>query len=143
MLAYGTRFSRFVTVLAVLTLLISTIGGCSLTRHSQSADKSGFLGNYDELKKDDSDDALLTYHNPDAKWSHYTKVKLDSVSIWQDQKTSELSAKEQQALTNHLYSALHRELGMNFTMVNFTMVKLTMMKLQSKQCRSMRMGLKS
>ena len=81
MLAHGTRFSRFVTVLAVLTLLISTIGGCSLTRQSRSADKSGFLGNYDELKKDDSDDALLTYHNPDAKWSHYTKVKLDSVPI--------------------------------------------------------------
>ena len=115
---YGTTPCRVLKLLIIVGLLVPLIGGCSKTRHSRHADESGFLGDYSELKENDADEALLTYYNPDADWSKYSKIQLISVTTWKDKGTSEMSPDDRQALTDYLYHALHRELAKQFTIVD-------------------------
>jgi hypothetical protein len=93
--------------------------GCSTTQQAESAKKSGFLGNYSQLKAGEGDQALLRYRKSNVPWSQYSKVMIDPVSLYAAPKADMKSdsRKEQIALANYFTSSLHENLKKHFTVV--------------------------
>jgi Protein of unknown function (DUF3313) len=117
---------RIVGLLAVCLLLGA--GGCAATQEAKSVEKSGFLGDYSMLKegqrstiKEGSEDqALWIYKNPAADWRKYTKIQLDPVTVWVNQKDSQLkdvSVEDRQRLAALLWSKLDESFRKDYQMV--------------------------
>ena len=51
------------------SLVLAMIAGCALTRQTRSVEKSGFLGDYSDLREGGSGEAQLVYIKPGARWS--------------------------------------------------------------------------
>ena len=116
---------RIVGLLAVCLLLGA--GGCAATQEAKSVEKSGFLGDYSLLKKGQrstvkegsEDRALWIYKNPAADWRKYTKIQLDPVTVWVNQKDSQLkdvSVEDRQRLAALLWSKLDESLRKDYQM---------------------------
>lgn len=56
------------------------------------------------------------YFNPNAEWSRYDSIQLDSVTLWANEDTGKLGDEDQQMLTDTLFKALHEELSKYFEM---------------------------
>lgn len=97
------------------------VGGCAATQQASlgSVKKSGFLGDYSRLKPGDASkgQALLTYINPDARWSQYKKVMIDPVTYWGDD-NSKFLPPDQHALTTYFRSALETQFSAKFHIVD-------------------------
>jgi hypothetical protein len=82
---------------------------------------SGFLGNDYSLMTPPAEgsdqQAMLRYVNPNANWSSYTKIMIAPVTYWADD-DSKVSAADQQALCNYMYTVLVKDLGKNFAIVD-------------------------
>ena len=62
-------------------------------------------------------EALLHYTNPDVDWRSYNKVMLDSVSVWKDKETQDVSPEDLQMLTDFAYGQMHDALSRDYTIV--------------------------
>jgi hypothetical protein len=106
----------------VLTLALAVAGsaGCAATRARRSAaPPSGFLGDYSDLRRAKGYDAQRVFVAPDAKWSSYHAIHLDSVTLWATgQSERKLSDADRQLLTDIVYKALHDKLGERFVMAD-------------------------
>jgi Protein of unknown function (DUF3313) len=116
---------RIVGLLAVCLLLGA--GGCAATQEAKSVEKSGFLGDYSMLKEGQrstfkeslKDQALWIYKNPAADWRKYTKIQLDPVTVWVNQKDSQLkdvSVEDRQRLAALLWSKLDESFRKDYQM---------------------------
>lgn len=114
---HRTRISRILWVAGLVALLIG-IGACAKTRQTRSTETRGFLGDYSQLGEDESDRAALVYVNPDADWSQYKAVMIDSVTVWHDTEDAKISEEDAQMLTEHFYAAIHDELSKDYRMVD-------------------------
>ena len=124
----GRRNRHFmIGVLAPLALL--WLGGCAATQEARSVEKSGFLGDYSQLKEGkramvkegSEDEALWVYKNPAADWRKYTKIQLDPVTLWMSQKDSQLkdvSVEDRQRLSAVLWSQLDEQLRKDYQMTS-------------------------
>ena len=112
---HGFRALVFIGLLALPIALIAC-GGVRGRRGTQM--KSGFLGNYSELKHREGYDAQLLYINPNVQWSRYDAVQIDSVTLWATRETAKLTAQEKQLLSAYLYRALHEEISLDFQIVD-------------------------
>ena len=103
--------------MAVLILMV-TMTACSTTQQvaMKEAGPSGFLGDTSLLKPGDKEQASLRYVNPNVPWTTYTKVLLEPVTFWGDDKTK-ISAKDQQMLTSFLQEQLYQQLSTKYQMV--------------------------
>ena len=82
---------------------------------------TGFLGNDYSLLTPPAEGtdqkAMLRYVNPNANWGSYTKVMIAPVTYWAND-DSKLSAADQQALCDYMYTVLQKDLGKTFVIVN-------------------------
>jgi len=100
-----------------LLALVCTLVACAASRGRRSdAPESGFLGDYSQLESLDGWPASEAYFNPDAEWSRYSSIELDSVTLWTNEETGKLSEEDKQMLTDTLFTALHEELSKYFEM---------------------------
>ena len=89
------------------TTLILIIGlfflqGCAATQQRRDVVETGFLSasEHSMLKEGEGDEqALLRYINPDADWRSYDKVILDSVTVWKNEETQDVSPEDLQTLS--------------------------------------------
>jgi hypothetical protein len=114
---HRTRISRILWAVGLVALLIGA-GACATTHQTRSTETRGFLGDYSQLGEDESDRVALVYVNPDADWSKYKAVMIDSVTVWHDTEDSKISEETAQMLTDHFYAALHDELAKDYRMVD-------------------------
>ena len=77
---------------------------CATTRQTRSAKAAGFLGDYAQLRPGTGDEAQLVYFNPAAKWSQYRAIVIDSVTLWQSDRTAKIAPEDAQRLMDYLYS---------------------------------------
>ena len=105
---------------SALALLLASVAllGCATTRQSSGVERSGFLGDYSELRPGQEDEAQLVYFNPAARWLEYDAILIDSVTLWRDARTEDVPAEEAQRLTDYLYAALHKELSRDYRIVD-------------------------
>lgn len=99
----------------VCLLVASVLAGCATTRQTGRATASGFLEDYTILRTGGEGEPQLFWAKPDAAFSGYRSVLIDSVSVWRTESTSEVSEEDQQRLAHQLYAALHDELGKSFS----------------------------
>jgi hypothetical protein len=82
---------------------------------------TGFLGNDYSLLTPPAagtdQQAMLRYVNPNANWSSYNKIMVAPVTYWAAD-DSKLSAADQQALCNYMYTVLVTDLGKSFVIVD-------------------------
>jgi hypothetical protein len=110
-----TAIPRLLLTMGLLTLVCAMVA-CSASRGRRrgEAPESGFLRDYSQLEKLKDWPAREAYFNPNAQWSRYDSIHLDSVTLWSDKSIDKLSAENQQMLTDTLYTALHEELSQYF-----------------------------
>ena len=112
--ARGTRARAAFAIVA----LVLCVASCAAVRGRRGpAEHSGFLGDYSGLSKLEGYEAQKAWLNPDAKWSSYDAVELDSVQIWLHEDTS-LAPDDQKMLTDMLYRALHDQLDRQFRLAS-------------------------
>lgn len=106
--------SRLVT--SALTILVAVaLLACGATRARRHAPPdSGFLRDYSQLEPNPDYPAQEVYLNPDAVWSRYDTIWIESVSLWGDEQTDKLTHDEKEMLTQVLYTSLHEKLGAQF-----------------------------
>ncbi len=98
-----------VVALVAFTLTAVT---CAGTRGRRSApDESGFLRDYSQLTEREGAAAKLSYLNPQADWSSYDTIWIESVSMWANSETSKVKPEDRQMLIDFFYKALHEELA--------------------------------
>ena len=68
----------------VLAAGIVALSGCPTTRQTRSVEKSGFLGDYSQLREGGMGEAQLVYIKSGVPWSRYTKALRGGVSKWSD-----------------------------------------------------------
>lgn len=82
---------------------------------------TGFLGNDYSLltppAAGSDQQAMLRYVNPNASWSSYNKIMIAPVTYWASD-DSKVSAADQQALCNYMYTVLVTDLGKTFVVVD-------------------------
>jgi len=120
---------RRITSVLLIGMLIG-IGGCASTQEAKSVEKSGFLGDYSRLKEGQrgsffsqgaEGQALLVYENPAADWRKYKKIQLDPVTVWMNQKDSQLkdvAVEDRQRLAALLGSKLNEQLRKDYEMTS-------------------------
>jgi hypothetical protein len=75
------------------------------------------LGDYSQLREGKGEEAQFVYINPEAQWSQYKAIQLDSVTLWQTDRTAKLTPEDAQRLTDYLYAELHKQLSQDYQMV--------------------------
>ncbi len=106
------------TILSFI-ILILVLQGCAATQQRREVVKTGFLRDYSLLKEGKGDhEALLRYVNPQADWRSYDKVLLDSVTVWKNPETQDVSPADLKILTDYLYTHMHAELIKDYKMVD-------------------------
>jgi len=99
-------------------LFLFFIQGCAATQQRRDVVKTGFLSDYSLLTEGKGKhEALLRYINPDADWRSYNKVMLDSVTVWKNKETQDVSPEDLQKLTDFAYTHLHTALSWDYTIV--------------------------
>src|SRR5208282_6398561 len=82
---------------------------------------TGFLGNDYSLltppTAGSDQNAALRYVNPNANWASYNKIMIAPVTFWAAD-DSKVSAADQQALCNYMYTVLVGDLGKTFAIVD-------------------------
>ncbi|SRR6266851_1472516 len=120
----------------LLTILLGglVVAGCSQTAAPEPSviqratgetvappQSNGFLGgDYSLLTPPEGgtdQKALLRYVNPSANWGSYNKIIIAPVTFWAAD-DSKVSAADQQALCNYMYTVLVKDVGKNFTLVD-------------------------
>jgi hypothetical protein len=103
---------------AFVALLLVGLAGCSVTEQSkpETIVKTGFLGDYSQLKPGTKDQALLVYFNPNADWKKYHSVLVERVQVW-DSPDSKVTPENEQMLSNYYYNVLKQDLSKNFRIV--------------------------
>jgi len=93
--------------------------GCAKVHQARDVKKSGFLGDYSQLKEGSGDGAMLYYLDPDADFSLYNKVILDSVSIWyaENSELEKVPAEERDNLAHYLYTAVRKQIEKKWEIV--------------------------
>ena len=108
------RMNHAVLILALVAFTLTAVA-CAGTRGRRSApEESGFLRDYSQLTENKDMPAKLSYVNPQANWSGYDAIWIESVSMWANTETSKLKPEDKQMLTDFFYKALHDELSKDF-----------------------------
>lgn len=100
--------------LALLASLTLVVVACS--DRGEDA-RSGFLGDYSELKAGRGDQAQLVYIDTGADFSRYERILLDPVVVWE---ASDAPAEELRRLAVDLEKTLRAELAREFLLVERT-----------------------
>ena len=102
------------SLLAIVVLL----GACA-TMQARSANKTGFLGDYSQLKEGGEGRALLVYIDPAADVKSYTRILMEPVKLYasQENSMSNVSPDDRKKLLNYADAAIREQLAKNYVFV--------------------------
>ena len=103
----------------LLVALCAGLIACATVRDRRAEpERSGFLGDYSQLKEQEGYDARLVYVAPGVAWGAYEAVHIDSVTLWAHEDTAKLKEEERQMLTDLAYAGLAGQIGARFQLVD-------------------------
>lgn len=101
----------------VLCLCLALAVSCAPLRQRRApVQTSGFLGDYSQLQNNPDYPAYLIYINPNAQWTKYSAIMIDSVSLWGS--AENVSEQDRQMLAGMAYNALYDALSKSFDIVD-------------------------
>ena len=106
------------TRMLVCILALVMIGGCATTRQTRTVEKTGFLGDYSDLREGGSGEAQLVYIKPGARWATYDKIVIDPVTLWTSESIANVPPEDQQLLTDYLDASLRHHLEKDYKIVD-------------------------
>jgi hypothetical protein len=114
---------RSVVFAIALVACAVVASGCGILRptrgrHFEEAPHSGFLRDYSQLAPHEGFPAQEIYLNPDAQWSQFNAVHIESVSLWITDESKAPSPEDQKRLTDALFKSLHDRIGEKFTIAD-------------------------
>ena len=111
--------ANFHRTMLILVILLFLLQGCAATQQRRDVVETGFLSasEHSMLKEGEKNEALLRYVNPDVDWRSYDKVMIDSVAVWKNPETQDVSPEDLQKLTDFLYGQLRDALSRDYTIV--------------------------
>jgi hypothetical protein len=109
-----TAIPRFLFTVGLLALVCAMVACAASRGRRGDIPESGFLGDYSQLESSKDWPAREVYFNPNAQWSRYDSIHIDSVTLWADEDIDKLRTEDRQMLTDTLYKALHEELSQYF-----------------------------
>ena len=110
--------ANFLRTSIILVIILFFLQGCAATQQRRDVVKTGFLSDYSILTEGKGDhEALLRYINPDADWRSYDKIIFDSVTVWKNEETQDVSPEDLQILTDFVYGHFHDALSQDYTVV--------------------------
>jgi len=100
-------------VAAIMAAGMVVLCGCPTTRQTRTVEKSGFLGDYSQLREGGQGEAQLVYIKPGVRWASYDKVVIDPVTIWTsgDSSVAKVSDADRQLLADYLDASLRNSLS--------------------------------
>jgi len=104
----------------ILVIFLFLLQGCAATQQRRDVVETGFLKASEHSMLTEGKgkhEALLRYINPDVDWRSYNKVMLDSVSVWKNKETQDVSPEDLQMLTDFAYGQMHDALSRDYTIV--------------------------
>lgn len=114
------HYGRLILVTLTLAAVALSSTGCGiikpLRQRRGEAEHAGFLRDYSQLQPQEGYKAKEVYINPQAAWSQYSAVYIDSVTMWVNDPNKAPSREDQQMLTDMLYKALSDKVGEKFTL---------------------------
>jgi len=117
-LALGPKsLVRLVTVIGLACVL----PGCASTSQARSANVSGFLGDYSQLKPGADGEAQLLYLDPAAVLATYNEILMDPISVYtsaEDSGLSKVPEDELKSLLDYLDAAVREQLAGDYRFVN-------------------------
>ncbi len=138
-----TRKQKGMMALVVVLAASTLVTGCAATRgRRDEPEKSGFLGDYSQLKENPEYPAALVYIEPGVQWPQYNSIKLESAGLWVNDSTKNLSAEDQQHLTDTLYSKMSEDLGKVFTLTNQPGPNTIVLRVALTQAQGAKVGLR-
>ena len=107
-------------VAAIMAAGMVVLCGCPTTRQTRTVEKSGFLGDYSQLREGGQGEAQLVYIKPGVRWASYDKVVIDPVTIWTsgDSSVAKVSDADRQLLADYLDASLRNSLSQMYTLVD-------------------------
>jgi Protein of unknown function (DUF3313) len=98
----------------------ATISACAVTSQTRKVEKSGFLGDYSQLREGGAGEAQLVYLNPGVPWARYKKIVIEPVTIWAsaDSTVANISEADRQLLADYLDASLRNSLRQDYTLVD-------------------------
>jgi hypothetical protein len=115
----GTRMVKAIVTSSLAVVLLVAIGGCAVTRQTRAVEKSGFLGDYSDMKEGESDQAQLVYVKPNVRWSSYDKIVIDPVTLWtSEESVAKIAPEDQQLLADYLDASLRHHLQQDYQLVD-------------------------
>lgn len=113
------KIQRIFNRLFLFIFMAMICAACAGTHQVRNVETSGFLSDYTQLKEGPDDQALMVYINPNVKFSGYSKVIIDPVSLKasEDSDMAKISAEDRQAIANYFYAVLNENLSKKYTIV--------------------------
>lgn len=110
---------RNVIRICSLIAIICLLGACA-TFQARSAKKSGFLGDYSQLKAGGDGKALLVYINPKADFKSYSRILMDPIKLYASSESSlnNLSKDDQMKILNYADAAIREKLAKDYVFVH-------------------------
>jgi len=105
-------------VILLVALCVGLLDCASVRGRRGEPERSGFLGDYSQLKEQEGYDARLIYVAQGVDWDAYEAVHIDSVTLWANEDTARISDEDRQMLTDVMFKALRTELGAQFQLVD-------------------------
>jgi hypothetical protein len=118
----SNRHARVIIAALTLAAVALSSTGCGiikpLRQRRGEAEHAGFLKDYSQLQPQEGYAAKEVYINPNAAWSQYNAVFIDSVTLWVDDPSKQPSKEDAQMLTDMFYKALADKIGEKFTLAD-------------------------
>jgi hypothetical protein len=107
-------------VAGIAAASIVALSACALTSQTRTVEKSGFLGDYSQLREGGQGEAQLVYVKPGVTWARYDKVVIDPVTVWTsgDSTVAQVSEADRQLLADYLDASLRNSLRQDYTLVD-------------------------
>jgi hypothetical protein len=116
------HYGRLILVTLTLAAVALSSTGCGiikpLRQRRGEAEHAGFLKDYSQLQSQEGYQAKEVYINPQAAWSRYNAVYIDSVALWVSDPSKAPSQEDQQMLTDMLYKSLADKVGEKFKLAD-------------------------
>ena len=108
-------------MIAVMGVAVAVAAnGCALTRQTRNVERSGFLGDYSQLREGGRGEAKLVYMREGANWASYDKILIEPVTIWASslEGLASVAEEDQQLLADYLDESLRHSLGQDYRLVD-------------------------
>ncbi len=103
---------------SLLLLVLPFLAACYTTEQAATAERSGFLRPYEQLRPGAAGEPLEVFVDEDFDFSRYTKVRIRDIELWLGEDRSDVDEDQAMMLAAQLLASGKQALGQRFELVD-------------------------